>query len=131
MTAGQPPIGSTVAAPDLVRPGDPLSWHRLDDLPPASMRRRRRVDVLPGEPVSIDAMFRDSCQTPDDTEVVVHEYTLTATVDAADGAGAATLAEISAEPRVLPFAECPSAADAVPRLTGCRSPTFAPRCSPR
>ena len=43
---GQRPIGSTVEAPDLERPGDPLSWHRLDDLPPLSMRRRRRVDVV-------------------------------------------------------------------------------------
>ena len=85
--SGQRPIGSTVEAPGLERPGDPLSWHRLDDLPPLSMRRRRRVDVVLGQPVTIDAMFRDSCQTPDDLEVVVHEYAITSTVDGTDGDG--------------------------------------------
>ena len=123
--SGQRPIGSTVEAPDLDRPGDPLSWHRLDDLPPSSMRRRRRVDVVLGQPVTIDAMFRDSCQPPDDLEVVVHEYAITSTVDAMDGDGDgdradATLAAIDAEPRVLPFPECLSAADAAPRLVGAR-----------
>ncbi len=114
MTSGERPIGSTVDAPDLERPGDDLSWHRLDDLPPASMRRRRRVDVVLGEPVTIDAMFRDSCQTPDDVEVVVHEYTIDGTLDA----DTATIVDIHAVPRVLPFPECPSAADPVPRLAG-------------
>jgi Protein of unknown function (DUF2889) len=114
--SGQRPIGSTVEAPDLERPGDPLSWHRLDDLPPSSMRRRRRVDVVLGQPVTIDAMFRDSCQTPDDVEVVVHEYAITSAVDSAS----ATLVAIDAEPRVLPFPECLSAADAAPRLVGAR-----------
>ena len=125
--SGQRPIGSTVEAPDLERPGDPLSWHRLDDLPPLSMRRRRRVDVVLGQPVTIHAMFRDSCQTPDDLEVVVHEYAITSTVDANDGDGDrdsdradATLAAVEAEPRVLPFPECLSAADAAPRLVGAR-----------
>jgi hypothetical protein len=119
MSDGQPPIGSTVVAPDLLRPDDPLAWHRLADLPPSSMRRRRRVDVIRGDgatgpAVTIDAMFRDSCQTPDDTEVVVHEYTLDATVNPKT----ATIEDIRAVPRVLPFAECPSAADQVPMLTG-------------
>ena len=85
------------------------------------MRRRRRVDVVLGQPVTIDAMFRDSCQTPDDLEVVVHEYTITSTVDGIDGDGDganATLAAIDAEPRVLPFPECLSAADVAPRLEG-------------
>jgi hypothetical protein len=66
-------------------------------------------------------MFRDSCQTPDDLEVVVHEYRITSTVDGSDGhdaAANATLAAIDAEPRVLPFPECLSAADAAPRLEG-------------
>ena len=99
MADGQPPIGSTVVAPDLLRADDPLAWHRLDDLPPSSMRRRRRVDVVPGDVITgealiIDAMFRDSCQTPDDTEVVVHEYTLDASVDT----HTATIADIRAVP---------------------------------
>ncbi len=118
MTSGRPPIGTTPAAPDLVPPDDPLAWHELDELPPASMRRRRRVDVIAGDgdggPVVVDAMFRDSCQTPGGGEVAVHEYTMRATVDAETG----VLTAITAEPRVLPFVECPSAAGNVARLVG-------------
>jgi hypothetical protein len=114
MSSGRPPIGTTPVAPDLVPPDDPLAWHELDELPNASMRRRRRVDVIDGDEVTVDAMFRDSCRTPDGTEVAVHEYTMHATV----GPGAATLTTISAEPRVLPFVECPSAAGNVSRLVG-------------
>jgi hypothetical protein len=116
MAAGRPPIGSTVEAPDLLAPEDPLAWHELDELPLASMRRRRRVDVIVGDAVTIDAMFRDSCRTPDGSEVVVHEYTLGATVDPAT----MTITDIRAEPRVLPFSECPSAADQAPTLVGHR-----------
>jgi hypothetical protein len=116
MTTGRPPIGATPAAPDLVPQDDPLAWHDLDDLPPSSMRRRRRVDVAAadGGPVVVDAMFRDSCQTPDGVEVAVHEYTMYATVDPETR----VLTTITAEPRVLPFVECPSAADNVSRLIG-------------
>lgn len=116
MTSGRPPIGTTPVAPDLVPPDDPLAWHELDDLPAASMRRRRLVDVIAGDggPVVVDAMFRDSCQTPEGAEVAVHEYTMHATVDAETG----SLTAITAEPRVLPFVECPSAADNAARLVG-------------
>ena len=116
MTGGRPPIGPTPAAPDLTSADDPLAWHELDELPPASMRRRRRVDVSAGDgtEVVIDAMFRDSCRTPDGVETAVHEYTMQATVDR----DTATITHIHAEPRVLPFVECPSAADNVTRLLG-------------
>jgi Protein of unknown function (DUF2889) len=116
MTSGRPPMGTTPVAPDLVPSDDPFAWHELDELPLASMRRRRRVDVIAknGAPVEVDAMFRDSCMTPAGAEVAVHEYTMHATVDPVT----TTLTSITAEPRVLPFIECPSAADNVPRLVG-------------
>lgn len=114
MSSGLPPIGVTPDAPDLSSADDPLAWHDLPEMPLASMRRRRRVDVIAGDHATVDAMFRDSCRTPDGTEVAVHEYTLHAAIDTPDG----TIAAIVAEPRVLPFAECPSAADNVHRLVG-------------
>ena len=125
MTSGRPPIGPTPEAPDLTPPDDPLAWHELGELPPASMRRRRRVDVAAagGADVVIDAMFRDSCCTPDGVETAVHEYTMQATVDR----DTATITSIHAEPRVLPFVECPAAADNVGRLVG--SPIAAFRTS--
>jgi hypothetical protein len=116
MTSGRPPIGPTPEAPDLTPADDPFAWHELGELPHASMRRRRRVDVALGDDgeVAIDAMFRDSCRTPDGVETAVHEYTMQATVDRES----ATITHIHAEPRVLPFVECPSAADNVTRLVG-------------
>jgi hypothetical protein len=58
-------------------------------------------------------MFRDSFWEADDTEVVLHEYHLDAVVD-----DAGVLGHLSAEPRVLPYPECPWAAASAPRLDG-------------
>ncbi len=62
---------------------------------------------------SIWAMFRDTVGEEDGAEVVLHEYAVTAS-GAGDRVGA-----VSAEPRVLPFPECPAAARAVGDLVGC------------
>jgi len=102
--------------PPLIDPADPEGWHALDPPPPMAMRRARRIDVWcdPAEQgsVQIDAMFRDSCWEPDGSEVAVHEYHLTAT--ARNG----VLTSLIAEPRILPFAECPYAAANVGVLVG-------------
>jgi hypothetical protein len=93
--------------PPLVDPDDPMGWHELDVHPPMALRRARRIDVwdIDGT-LGIDAMFRDSCWEPDGTEVAVHEYQITATAPRDTG----TLLSITAEPRVLPYLECPLAA---------------------
>jgi hypothetical protein len=59
-------------------------------------------------------MFRDSCWEPDGTEVAVHEYALHATVERTSG----LVASVAAEPRLLPFAECPAAAPNASWLVG-------------
>jgi len=93
--------------PPLADPDDLWSWHELDPHPPVAMRRARRIDVWRyGTSIEVDAMFRDSCWQPDGVEVAVHEYSLTASVDAATG----SVVAVEATPRVLPFAECPAAA---------------------
>jgi hypothetical protein len=107
---------NVVAVPPLADVNDPLSWHPLETAPPVAMRRARRNDVHPdvdGQ-ISVDAMFRDSSWEPDGTEIAVHEYHLLATVDGATG----TLTSVVAEPRVLPFAECPMAGPKAARLSG-------------
>lgn len=91
----------------LVDPQDTLGWHELGDHPAMAMRRARRIDVWKEDgTILVDAMFRDSCWTPQGYEEVVHEYEIFASADPARG----TLTALRAVPRVLPYAECPGAA---------------------
>ncbi|MGD9796588.1 MAG: DUF2889 domain-containing protein, partial [Acidimicrobiia bacterium] len=92
-------------APALEPPDDPLAWHDTDPLPPFASRRRRRLDLLDGDPLGVDAMFRDSSVDADGTEGVLHEYTVSAAVDPA------TFRVVAADavPRALPYQECPQA----------------------
>jgi hypothetical protein len=106
---------NVAGVPPLADPDDPIGWHDLDPHPPVAMRRARRIDTwMQGDSIAVDAMFRDSCWQPDGVEVAVHEYRLDATVDRAGE----HLTSVTAEPRVLPFAECPAAAPNVSRLAG-------------
>jgi hypothetical protein len=93
---------------------DPWAFHHIEPLPPDAMRRRRCLDAAPGPggSVSVWAMFRDTVGNPDGGEAVLHEYAVRA--DVRDG----VVTAISAEPRVLPFVECPGAAGAVGTLVG-------------
>ena len=94
---------------------DPLAWHEFPARPVVSMRRHRRVDVIPdGAELVIDSFFRDSCWEPDGTEMALHEYTVSARVDAAS----LTLTDVSAHPHVLPFPECQWAPEHVVLLLG-------------
>ncbi|HWW53472.1 MAG TPA: DUF2889 domain-containing protein, partial [Acidimicrobiales bacterium] len=93
---------------------DPSAWHDQPPLATGAMRRRRRVDVWSStDGWTVDAMFRDTYGEPDGHEGVLHEYTLSATVDPG-----LALVSIEATPRVLPFPECPWAAANVARLIG-------------
>ncbi len=107
-------------APRLERDDDPLSWHPIGPLGSGTMRRRRRVDVLAGEMLSIDAMFRDSHVDADGLETVLHEYSLEATVDGVD----LIIRSCEATARVLPWSECPKAATSGERLVGRRVDTL-------
>jgi hypothetical protein len=98
-------ISENVAdAPPLADPADPFSWHELGDHPDMAMRRARRIDVwVEDGMLEVDAMFRDSCWEPDGREIIVHEYQMLARADASTG----VLLSVRAEPRVLPYPECP------------------------
>lgn len=112
--AGRPlPLAVGPEAPDL-RGSDAVGWHAVEDLPPSGMRRCRRIDVVDGEVLEVDAMFRDSYVDPDGRQTVVHEYELHATLDRED----LVVLDIEAVPRVLPWTECPHAAASVVRLVG-------------
>ncbi|WP_261559263.1 DUF2889 domain-containing protein [Frankia tisae] len=110
-----------VPAHPLEQADDPLAWHRIPAPPgdSAMFRRRRRVDVIAPEPreqgvMTVDSAFRDSMWSPQGVETIVHEYGVHATVDPAT----MRLVGIRADPRVLPFETCPSAAGNVDLLLG-------------
>lgn len=106
---------NVASVPPLVAPDDPVGWHAVPPHPTIAMRRARRIDVWFADgDVIVDAMFRDSCWRPDGTEVAVHEYGLDAVIDARSG----LVESVHAEPRVLPYPECPAAAPNVSWLTG-------------
>lgn len=105
------PIGPP--APDLSSPDDPLAWHDLPPMAPRSVRRRRRLDLSPGDPLELDVHFRDSHLGADGVEDVLHEYTLAATLDPA-----LTVLTATAAARVLPWPECPGAVDSAGRVVG-------------
>jgi Protein of unknown function (DUF2889) len=109
-------ISENVAvAPPLADPADPFSWHELGDHPEMAMRRARRIDVwVEDGRLEVDAMFRDSCWEPDGSEIIVHEYQLLAQADAATG----VLLSVLAQPRVLPYPECPVIAPNATLLNG-------------
>jgi hypothetical protein len=106
---------NVAVVPPLADPSDPVGWHELDPPPEVAMRRARRIDVWQtDQEIFVDAMFRDSCWRPDGVEVAVHEYHLDATVDVSTG----VVTSVVAEPRVLPYPECPDAAPNAAWLVG-------------
>jgi hypothetical protein len=107
------PIAHLAPALTITRADDPLAFETHDALPKGALRRRRRIDVGPGDQPAIDAMFRDSFVDSDGNEGVLHEYAVHAQVDE-EG----RLLSVVADPRVLPFIECPAAAGNVARLVG-------------
>lgn len=136
------PVQITPPAPDLAY-ADRRTWHEIPDLPHDWMRRRRLIHVTfgtapdgesgaPGPPTDradLWAMFRDTVGEPNGKEAVLHEYALTATLapvgaergaTASRGTSGFVVESIEADPRVLPFAECPAAASHVAAIAGTR-----------
>jgi hypothetical protein len=108
-------VHNCTLVPPLAHPDDPAGWHDVDDLQGVSMRRARRIDVWADDLIRIDSHFQDSASTPDGgRRMAVHEYLLAATIDPAAG----TLLSVEADPRTLPYRECPTAAGNVGRLLG-------------
>lgn len=109
-----PSYHNTAKVPPLPHPDDPDSWHALTDLPEVSMRRARRIDVWQSDVIEIDATFQDSASVPEGGRVAIHEYKIRATADLATR----KLTSVEADPRILPFPECPAATGNVARLVG-------------
>ncbi|CAM3742651.1 DUF2889 domain-containing protein [Polaromonas hydrogenivorans] len=99
---------------DLPNPSDSLGWHPMPECAETSLRRARRIDVWYDGVIHLDAMFQDSAYTPGGTRVGIHEYTLQAMVDP----DTLELLSLNAEPRILPYPECPAAPGNITRLLG-------------
>jgi hypothetical protein len=111
---GRNPTPVTVTAGTFEDPDDPLAWHADPPPSPASTLRRRLLDVrADGEDdVRVESLFRDSHIAGDGVERSFHEYAVRALVDRRTR----TIRTIVAEPRVLPWRECPTAAASVGRV---------------
>jgi hypothetical protein len=111
---GRSPVVTGPPAPDLLG-DDPDGWHAMPGLPPHGMRRARRLDVTPDDgALLVDAMFRDTHMAPDGDLTIVHEYGVLARLEA----DTLVISAVDATPRVLPWLECPAAADSARRLAG-------------
>ena len=98
----------------LPNPADPAGWHEMPQHTAPAMRRSRRIDVWQDGLIHIDAMFQDSATTPEGGRCAVHEYTFQATVDPES----MKLLTVQAQPRILPYRECPAAIENLGRLAG-------------
>jgi hypothetical protein len=113
--SGRPPVVTGPTAPALEVAADPAAWHAMDALPPHGMRRRRRLDVRrDGALWAVESHFRDSHVSAEGRETVIHEYEVRARIEP----GTWQVREARAVPRVLPWLECPVAADSAARLVG-------------
>jgi len=109
-------LSSRPLAPVLVG-ADERVWHEDPPTPVGGMRRRRMVDVTPGEQQTrVSAYFRDVYLPHDGPEVVVHEYEVVATL----GGSPLSVIEVVATPGALPLVDCPGSVVQVSLLEGAR-----------
>lgn len=112
-TTGRTPTAGSAPVPR-ERNDDAHAWHIMPALGFGGVRRRRRLDLSASGVLEIDAVFRDSYMSPDGTESAIHEYGLVGTIEP----GTLRILTLSAQARVLPYAECPLAVPSAERLVG-------------
>jgi hypothetical protein len=113
--------GST-AVEAFVNPADPVGWHDLPQRSEMSMRRARRIDVRRRDgdegALVIDSMFQDSATTPSGGRRGVHQYGVRADADPRS----LRVLSVEADPRLLPYSECPMASLGLVSLVGVTLP---------
>jgi hypothetical protein len=99
----------------LQRADDPSGWHDLLPVPAMNMHRMRRIDLWRENAlIQVDAMFQDSASSPDGGRHAIHDYALQATIDPVSW----TVTDVRAQPRILPYPECPAAVGNIRGLIG-------------
>jgi hypothetical protein len=110
-----------VAVPEITDPGDKLGWHEMVGQNGPGVRRLRRIDVWREQgTVRAHAHFQDGATHPSGGRMAIHEYLLSATADAATGA----VLDLEADPRILPYRECPGAVPLMTVMLGQQLPDF-------
>ena len=95
--------------------GDPLSWHPLHDPPPVAMRRARRIDAWQDG----TSWWSTPCSATAAGIRTAPRWWCTNTGCSPRPTGSTgTLVSIDAQPRVLPYVECPLAAPNAQWLVG-------------
>ena len=111
-----------MAAPELDDLGDELAWHATPEVPILRFRRVRRLDIdLPTRvqpSIVVSSWFRDTVRDRDGTEVVIHEYSVQAEIEAATQ----RVVACRALPHVLPVLGCARAAASAEWLIGLTLP---------
>lgn len=124
---GRLPVPMGPSAPVLELPDDPLSWHAMGPLAPHAVRRRRRLDLVAAAhrdaDHDVEMHFRDSHVDDGGHETIMHEYTLTGTINPAAGRVVAVAARV----HVLPWMECPAALASAQRVDGMELAQLRPR----
>jgi hypothetical protein len=120
--AANPTNQSATRVPPLPHPDDPLGWHALAQQEGVGMRRARRLDLWLDEGlVHLDIGFQDSATAPDGGDrIAVHEYQVSATADPQTF----ELLSVVADPRILPYGECPAASPNTPLMLGASLGSF-------
>lgn len=106
---------NSVAVGSLVHPHDAMGWHNLPEQQGVAMRRARRIDVWSEDRLLVAEMtFQDSGTSPTGGRIAIHEYLARAEIDPSD----MTVRSITADPRILPYRECPGAVANTARMIG-------------
>lgn len=116
-TEGGPLLGSVTPAPVFAGLFEaPAEFLAEEPLTPRSMRRRRVLEIArnAGGSWSVTAYLRDSHVDRTGAEYGLHEYVVTAVAEGPD----LVFQSVVAEPRTLPFGDCPLASPNVDRLVG-------------
>lgn len=106
--------------PPMGNPSDPIGWHaEIPDPSIVSSMRSRFLDVWKTQDgLHVEAGFQDSGTVPGGGRRAVHEYRVHLTADPET----LEITSLTADPRILPYKECPAAVHNVQKLVGTRLP---------
>ncbi|MEY4160825.1 MAG: hypothetical protein RLZZ136_1446 [Pseudomonadota bacterium] len=109
------PVHEDADAGDLRNPADPGGWHLFPESQGMAFRRARRIDVWrDADAIHIEASFQDSGSRPQGDRAALHEYIVRVAADPQSQ----VITSLEADPRVLPFWECPGAIAHAKKLIG-------------